>query len=1825
MYGVIREYQAPTGVTHAVRGRFGHGTGVWGIVFARKTSIELYNVRANQDTARLELVQSTKIGAPILSMATVRRAGSPTDALWLAFDKMRLVSLTWDAAARSWVLEKALNLASYLGFRHCAVPDIMTSTEFGNPGQKLLRGRAGGVATPVIRADPSGRCIAALATTQDVLYIIPSNVDSVAGNAIPAADEIFVIDLRAEYNAANVKDFVFIQGTFEPIITVLYETKRTWAGRAAVVRNTSSLLSVKIDVRLKKHSKEWFMEKLPFDSIKLESVPYSADQGVLLLAPNVIMQIRHGVCVAGLSLNCFGDAYAKEMKGTYNTIRTSDMLMSLDAGHCRFLDWEDTRSISGKSQNTCLLSLKGGELYFLTLATGSNNTLELQRAGSTVLASEIVPVNDRFFVLASRISDSLLVEYQRTVNDDVGKSSMTNGDSAAVEEAVAEDEADMEIYGLKPSKEEPEEVTAQPKEEDNTLTLTEKDEGTRGVYDDEDELGWVFDLSAEDEKKSKANIHKGNWQLKVKDTLPCFGPGMDLTVGLSPRHTEESLDMVIAGGFAKNGCLAVVHQTVRPEDSTRFEATEKGCKGAWTLRDPSVIRRFAEERRLRNKQTERRNESRRAKNTKKQTARKRFVDDLIAKKTREEKMKIREAMKANKNGAEASNANEAEEDEDKIVPAENSNGDISEKKRKLENTDTEEPLTPKRLKTENGDTVPSDGGKTKQDAEQDMLNLDDIELPEEVIEHVTIDANAEADGLEKFQVEAEDELEPDIEDEELLHGYMLLSTETGTLVLSTGGTELEHVLDKSVEFITEEVTITAGNVMRERVSVQVTKSSIRVVMDGAKQCEHVRAEGSSPIVEAQVLDPHVLLTTADGRCSMFEVRAESYEVQKAKGSEASEQNDMDVMFDEYGNELPSTNEEKLGEKSKGLSNGDATKTAAGEKEADGDKEISFRNFSLVQKFESPEPSGSAEHVSSACLFKGSLATDLVRELSKKDKSTVEQDTEHNKNAEEVQVKEEESVEKAEVKPEPQEADNLDEDEDERMLYGDDDGGVDEEEELMLYGDGGGNAEETKISGTALPLGEDSVKKGEEGPSIMKAGLEKPAASAPVEPEKGVLPLVESVLEEQELLLVVVTKSGTLEVKTPALNFQVILRCDHFFVGPSIVTDNDEKLLDKKLRAPKKYRICKVFLGNVQSSAELSGLTTPILVATTDMGLPLIYTGYLAAQNKDSTRRSSLQFRKIYAADRIAAIFAKSVARTEARKKHSKSTCFSVSKFSNIAGRSGLFVSGSAPFFIFAERGYPRIHALYHKDEADPPTAILTLDELNVVNCRHGFVTVSDNNIVRIGALAAPSEMNFDTPSPMRKINLRCTPHKVAYHAGSATYGVLASMPTPTTRQERMDRILQSLEKHDKRHYQSVVTQREAEDDGAKTRIPPLLEEVHELRVYRADTWEMIKSYKLKKGEVGLSIKNITVNVFKQRMSSQGVEIPSSNKGDDGNESMFAASLKMRPKNMLVVGTGFLNGEDATSKGRLLMFEVSRQDAHMGGEVHTAFQLQLISEKELASPVTAVAAMEGYVICGVGPLISVYKLVGDEIVHLSFQFGQLFCSSIATMKQYLVVGDIRKSVTFMYFRDRNSSVNFLGKDFEHVTTYATEFLMREGEMSIIVTDARGNIHSLQYAHANVPESRGGKRLLVNGGVKFGSQINQLVRIRDNRGVKGFRDRQDGGAGRQGLVFATLDGGIGMIVAVDQEQFEAMTKMTDAIGECAELARYCGIESKTVNEFDPESTATEILGRRVLDSREACELFGMNALQMRKVASNIGVKVPGIAEIMSDIDGILETMS
>ncbi|CAN8062015.1 unnamed protein product [Agarophyton chilense] len=1930
MFGVAREFQAPLGVTHAVRGYFGPSTTL-STVFARKSSIDLYVVRANAHVARLQLVQSTALGANVVSMCVLGRA-SANDLLVLGFDRMRVAVLAWHHDTRSWVTAQLIDHSTLLGSPLCSPSSIMRSQDPRDQGRPILRGFVGTDSQPLINADPSGRCLGVLAKCQNALYIVPINAEddaySLPERVVDPAD-VFLIDLPADYEASNIKDFVFLHGSFEPNAVILYEPKRTWAGRAAIQRNTSQILNISIDLQSKRTSKTWTVDQLPYDSSRLEAIPESAGGGILLLSTSVILQLRHGACVAGLSLNCFGDSYATEVKSKFETIKESDTLVECDGAHCRFLDFEESPSdlSSPSSQSVALLSLKGGELYFLNIAVASRNSIVMKRAGSTVIASEIVPINHRFFILASRLSDSLLVEYQQSAQDTEVGVEITGGDIPSLTPEIsalegkkdtnkrkkrkrsAQDDAEYEmIYGVKPPQDSSDEESDGGADNDeHALNLDQKDEGTRGVYDDEDELGWVFN-SGTDEASSKRSYGSGKWALKVKDTLPCFGPGSDLAIGLSPDDdTGARLDMVVAGGYAKNGCLAVVHQSVRPTFTASFEVP--GCNGVWALRDPTGVTREREEIRKRNELISKRNMEIRLRNAKQISKRSIYIEQAITAVRDKGKIKMSESDVGNANRLSSIDSTEIKADvedsedlkerlgagkvdsvskrKDKDVvhesqpasPMKAPNSEIetinshsgfaqaehvedgaaehlSEEEEIKINAEAENAYSPSEfgqslrhqsaMASNEGSDLPRDGESdqkpqnglpsesqdhraTENDEHESTAKRrrtevsgtqEDTESQEDLVSAEDMQ-RVEDEAEIEFPLEDELSLEETIPNDPALHSFILMTTNSNTMILRSGA-ELEEVNPDSVGFVGSESTVAAGNVIDSYAIVQVSPKKVRVLSDGSVLCEFDMSSLNQIIRRAQICDPLVIVESLSGQIYVFAISAQECGDENSETEDGDNDVDDDE-FDEYGMIIPSRNEERKNKRSL----------------ADSNLAMKYKNFSISIDFTSEEhqSTSAAGSILAASLYTGSIASEIAKDGVLEHISESEA---HGGTSFSTQERESDALEVESAKaskdhdvPGKNEAE-IEIDDEDRLLYG----GNDDEEDKLLYGtveeeksiqvdkDAKNTKTATRVEGGTPAIGAERIASDGENMRV---------------PEKGTVPMPDQTSSDSchNFLLILVKSDGSLAILSRELQYAVVLECPFFFAAPTFVADvgdvSKSTGYEKFPVASEELKIDGCTMSDLPCSALLRSLSIPVLIATSRNGMPLMYRVLMAARsNLRPSSRSRLALERIVHRDRTTYLLSRSL-------KHARRVGLSerglpaeppqITSFRNIAGRAGLFVGGKVPFFVFAERGYPRVHPLTQtprevgsisRDDLELGQSVSAFVEFHNVMCPRGFLCVYNDGECRIGELPPLNVVNYDAPTPMRKISLRCTPHKVSYHSGSATYGILASMPTLTTREERLARILQSLEKHDKRHYSYIAAQAEAETGNEQAnRVPPLFEELHELRVYRPDTWDLIKSHKLAKGEVGLAIANMTVDVYKQRLAKDG-EIHSSKKDDDGNESPFAASLKMRPKNVLAVGTGNLNGEDAGSRGRLLLFEISRQEGYTKSGSFTSFQLQLIAEKDLPAPVTAVAAMEGYVIAGVGPQISVYKLVGDELVHLSFAFGQLYCTSIASLKQYVVAADMCKSVSFMYFRNRNNSVNFLGKDYEHVRSYATEFLIENEHMSIIVSDGSGNFQLMNYANASNPQSRGGKRLLVNGGIYFGSRVNKFVRFREpdpknsvEGGFSAFR------AGKHSLLFSTLDGGIGGLIAVTEAEYRSLNKIWSYMVNEADVQRIVGIHPVEQCEFRAERASTVLLDQRLLDSRAVFDFFSMSLTEMSLIAKKVDVKLDTLQEILLEMDSLL----
>ncbi|KAF6003261.1 Cleavage and polyadenylation specificity factor subunit 1 [Cyanidiococcus yangmingshanensis] len=258
----------------------------------------------------------------------------------------------------------------------------------------------------------------------------------------------------------------------------------------------------------------------------------------------------------------------------------------------------------------------------------------------------------------------------------------------------------------------------------------------------------------------------------------------------------------------------------------------------------------------------------------------------------------------------------------------------------------------------------------------------------------------------------------------------------------------------------------------------------------------------------------------------------------------------------------------------------------------------------------------------------------------------------------------------------------------------------------------------------------------------------------------------------------------------------------------------------------------------------------------------------------------------------------------------------------------------------------------------------------------------------------------------------------------------------------------------------------------RARDLPLLVDQHAVVLFARHSFEVLARYELEQTEVGLSMCSTRIRHF-QRTADE--EVP-----------------RFTERDVLVVGTTYVRGEDTTIRGRLLVFEISRQEGHG----RTLYQMQTLAATEVKGAVSSVAPIKGgFICCSAGPRLEVYKLIEDEMSCISYYPGiNLFFSHVTTLKQYILASDLRLGVSFLFWRERNVSQNFLCRDEAPRELVASEWVMHGTQACVISADMLGNILELSIPSPLDPESGGGTRMTFEAAMHIGSRANVLRRVR-----------------------------------------------------------------------------------------------------------------------------------
>ena len=516
---------------------------------------------------KLECLQTFSFFGRIVDIKTIMFPGGKRETLLIAFYDAKLSILEYDPTTHD------LKTHSLHYFEADEIKEGLTQF----PGPMLLR------------VDPDGRCAALLVYLKNIL-IIPFKRDVIS--AVEEMDKSaffnrsstkqvlasYKLNLSDESYAGekinNILDMEFLEGYYEPTLLILHEPIRTWSGRLAVRQDTVSMVSLSLNIHQKVHPIIWSAAQLPYDCNRAMAVPKPVG-GVLIFASNSLTYLNQSVPPYSVSLNSFTEGTT-----AFSMTQQPGVKISLDASNACFI-----------SEDKLVISLKGGELYVLTLFNDGMRSIRrfhFEKAASSVMTTCLTPCEDGFLFLGSRLGNSLLLKYTEKPCEPAKE--------PEPEPFEEEEEPDQTSGEKRPNDEdggggEPESKVARIKEEEEEEEVNEEGEGDLGEWIAKDvALMAADDLEVYGEAQSQEEKLPTTFSFEVCDSIANIGPCGNVCMGEPAFLPEEfantntpHVDLVTTSGFSKNGALTLLQRTVRPQVLTTMHLPK--YTDVWTVFD----------------------------------------------------------------------------------------------------------------------------------------------------------------------------------------------------------------------------------------------------------------------------------------------------------------------------------------------------------------------------------------------------------------------------------------------------------------------------------------------------------------------------------------------------------------------------------------------------------------------------------------------------------------------------------------------------------------------------------------------------------------------------------------------------------------------------------------------------------------------------------------------------------------------------------------------------------------------------------------------------------------------------------------------------------------------------------------------------------------------------------------------------------------------------------------------------------------------------------------------------------------------------------------
>lgn len=249
-------------------------------------------------------------------------------------------------------------------------------------------------------------------------------------------------------------------------------------------------------------------------------------------------------------------------------------------------------------------------------------------------------------------------------------------------------------------------------------------------------------------------------------------------------------------------------------------------------------------------------------------------------------------------------------------------------------------------------------------------------------------------------------------------------------------------------------------------------------------------------------------------------------------------------------------------------------------------------------------------------------------------------------------------------------------------------------------------------------------------------------------------------------------------------------------------------------------------------------------------------------------------------------------------------------------------------------------------------------------------------------------------------------------------------------------------------------------------------------------------------------------------------------------SCTSITLADDPNPYYVVGTAYaIPEEQEPTKGRILVLETKIQQQ----------KLHIVCEKETRGAVYTISGFQGKLIAGINSRVQLYdwQLQKDSsrgLVAGAGQSGLVLALYLACRGDFIVVGDLMKSIYLLMYKPEDNVLEVRAKDFHSNYMTAVDVL---DDDTYLGAEVNYNLFTVRKnSDAAADEDR--NRLEVVGEYHLGDMVN---RFQHGSLVMQLPDSET--AHIPTLLFGTILGIIGVVASIPREQYEFLARLQDCM--------------------------------------------------------------------------------